>query len=302
MPKIAPALRMFAPERWGQVERFRVLSPTTHELRGHQKRVLAGVENHFHKALTLLAIADRMLPTLALDEVELEENGFTPAQNARDLAAVLEGVITELYSVVDCTAKFLHFIYGPTSRGFKESTRRMFSHVDEITGSFPNRLKDTVRSCGWYEELRKIRDELTHRDVGSCSPDRESGAVRYFHSSLWDGERIKPIDDIFGWVRTNLNAVNEFIGTVFHELNSSIVSGTVTQMCGMVEGRMLMRLLDVSQPVDFDNGVCLSAQWFEKPDLPSCPFAQGCGAYKRRATPDQLQVAYEESWQSELDE
>lgn len=49
MPKIAPALRMFAPERWGQVDRFRVLSPTTYELRGHQKRVLAGVENHFHK-------------------------------------------------------------------------------------------------------------------------------------------------------------------------------------------------------------------------------------------------------------
>jgi hypothetical protein len=278
---------MFAPEKWGEVKRFRVLSPTTYKLRGHEKRVLVGVENHFHKAQTLLAMAEKMLPALALDEAELEENGFTPAQNAENLAAILEGVITELYSVVDCTAQFLHFIYGQTSRGFKKSTRRMFSHVNEITGSFPSRIKDIIRSCDWYEDLRKIRDELTHRDVGRCFRDRESGTVSYYHSSLWDGERIKPIDDIFVWVRTNMNAVNKFTGIVFHELNSNIVSGTISQVCGMVEGHMLIRRIDVSQPVDFNNGICLSAKSFEKPDFPTCPFAQECGAYKRISTPDQ---------------
>lgn len=294
MPKVADAVRMFAPERWGQVDRFRTLSSTTYSFRGHQKRVLAGVENHFHKALTLFGMAERLLPNLEIDEAELEANGFTPAHNARNLAAVLEGVITELYSVVDCTAKILHIIYAPTSRGFRESTRRLFAEPDAISGSFPDRLKVLIAGSDWYEDLRKIRDELTHRDVGSCSKDRETGLVRYFHSSLWEGERLKPIGDVFGWARENINSVNEFIGTVFHELNGTITSGTVTQMCGMVQGRMLMRLLDASQPIDFHNGVCLSAQWFEKPDMPRCPFAEECGAYQRKATPDQLREVYGE--------
>lgn len=285
---------MFAPERWGQVDRFRTLSPTTYQFRRHEKRVLAGVENHFHKALTLLALADGLLPSLDKDEAELEAHGYTPAQNAKNLAALLEGVITEIYSVVDCTAKVLHTIYGPTSVRYKDSTRRLFSEVDAISGSFPERIKDAVRTADWYEELRHIRDELTHRDVGSCSRDRETGLVSYFHSSLWEGERMKPIDDIFGWVRGTIDAVNEFIGTAFHQLNTTIVSGTVHQMCGMVQGRMLMRLLDVSEPIDFNNGVCLSAQWFTQPGNPYCPFAAECGAFQRRATPEQLRTAFGE--------
>ncbi|MES3054562.1 hypothetical protein O6V14_02855 [Sphingomonas faeni] len=294
MPKVADAVRMFAPERWGQVDRFRTLSSTTYNFRGHEKRVLAGVENHFHKALTLFGMAERLLPSLAIDESELEEKGFTSAQNARNLAAVLEGVITELYSVVDCTAKVLHIIYGPTSRGFRESTRRLFAETQGISGSFPDRLKVLIGASEWYEDLRKIRDELTHRDVGSCSHDRETGLVRYYHSSLWDGERLKPIEDVFGWARDSIDAVNFFIGTVFHELNSNIVAGTVTQMCGMVQGRMLMRLLDAAEPIDFNNGACLSAQWFDKPDEPRCPFVDNCGAYNRRASSELLRSIYGE--------
>lgn len=295
MPKVADAVRMFAPERWGQVDRFRTLWPTTYQFRGREKRVLAGVENHFHKALTLLNMAEGLLPSLEIDEAELEKNGFTRARNARNLAAVLEGVITELYSVVDCTAKVLHIIYGPTSTRFRDSTRRLFAETDAISGSFPERLKGLIRTADWYDDLRQIRDELTHRDAGSCSKDRETGQVRYFHSSLWEGERLKPIDDIVGWVKKNLDAVNAFIGTVFHELNNTIVTGTVTQMCGMVQGRMLMRLLDASQPIDFNNGTCLSAHWFTKPGNPRCPFAEDCGAFQRRASTDQLREIFGET-------
>ncbi|MGB3470329.1 MAG: hypothetical protein WBA51_05875 [Erythrobacter sp.] len=295
MPKVPEAVRMFAPERWGEVDRFRVLWPTTYKFEGFQKRVVAGVENHFHKALTLLQIAESLIPSLEVDETELEVRGFTPAQNARKLAAVLEGVITELYSVVDCTAKVLHLIYGPTSSRYKDSTRRLFAEADKITGSFPERLKNVIRAVTWYEELRRIRDELTHRDVGSCSKDPESEKIRYFHSSLWEGERLKPIEDIFGWVRTNVDAVNQFIGVVFNELNSNIKAGTVHQVCGMVEGRILMRMLDVAQPIDFDNGTCLSAQWFTEPENPDCPFAGNCGAFARRASPDLLREVFGES-------
>ncbi len=242
--------------------------------------------------MILLRLSERLLPDLAIDEAELEANGYTLARNARNLAATIEGVITELYSVVDCTAKVMHIIYGSTSRGFKDSTSRLFAHADTISGSFPDRLKGLFGSAAWYQELRIIRDELTHRDVGSCSADRETGKVRYFHTALYEGERLKPIDDVFGWVDEKVRSVNEFTSTVFHELNATITSGTVTQMCGMVEGRMLVRQLDVAQPIDFDNGICMSAQWFDQPEIPRCPFADHCGAYGRKATPEQLHAFY----------
>lgn len=295
MPRVPEAVRMFAPERWGEVERFRALWTTSHRFRGHEKRVLAGVENHFHKATTLLDMAEGLVPSLDLDEAELEERGFTPARNARNLAAVLEAAITEIYSVVDCTVKVLHVVYGPTSARFRDSTRRLFAEVDAISGSLPEPIKDEVRAAAWFDELRDLRDELTHRDTGSCSRDRETGLVSYFHSGLWDGERLKPIDDVLGWIRDKINAVNVFIGTAFHELNATIVGGTVTQMCGMVEGRMLMRLLDASQPIDFDNGACLSAQWFTQPGNPRCPFADDCGAFHRLATAEQLRSVFGEA-------
>lgn len=292
MPKLPKAVRMFAPERWGQVDRFRTLWPTRYKFRNREQRVLAGVGNHFHKALTLLAISKDLLSGLNRDEAELEEKGFTPAQNARNLAAVLEGVITELYSVIDCTAEILHSVYGATSVRFRNSTRGLFANIDKVSGSFPERLKELIRTADWYEELRHIRDELTHRDVGSCSRDRETGLVRYFHSSLGNGERLEPIEDIFGWLQIKADAVNAFIGTVFHELNGTITVGTVTQMCGMVQGRMLMRLLDASQPIDFNNGTCLSAHWFTDEGNPHCPFAGECGAFERIASSDQLRDAF----------
>jgi hypothetical protein len=44
---------------------------------------------------------------------------------------------------------------------------------------------------------------------------------------------------------------------------------------------MLMRNVDASAPLNFDNGTCIAYQWFELPENPSCPFLENCGAYHR---------------------
>jgi len=288
MTKTTPAIRVFAPEQWGEVDLFNALWPTTYKFKPFEKRELAGVGNHLRKAQTYFRLAETLIPALEIDEKELQEQGGTSAQNAKNLAAVLEGAITEIYSAVDCTAKILHRVYGPTSRNFKDSTRRLFSEVEKIEGSFPDRLKQVISSATWYEDLRHIRDELTHRDTGFCSKDRETGTIMYFHTSFSDEERLKPIDDIVGWIKRHFNMVNNFVGLVFKELNGSIEAGTQVQVCGVVNGRVLMRELDAAQPIDFNNGTCLSSNWFDQPENPSCPFRKECGAYQRPASPDQL--------------
>lgn len=294
MPKVASTVRVFAPEQWGEVDRFIATANAKYTFKEHQWRVLSGVRNHLHKALTLLGIANNLVPTLDDDHAELGSKGFTRAQNSRNLAAVLEGVITEIYSSVDCTSKVLFFVYGPNSRGFKESTRKLFTDFDKISGSFPENLKLKIGLVDWYEDLRHIRDELTHRDVGSCSLDRETGKITYFHSGLRGEGRLLPIDDIFYWVNSKLHCVNEFIGVVFNELNKTIVSGEVQQVCGFVDGRVLIRLLDVSKPIDFNNGTCMSAQWFTEPSNPTCPFYMNCDAFNHRASKEKIQNHFRE--------
>jgi hypothetical protein len=172
---------MFAPELWGQVELFSKLCSETYKFSERDQRALAGVAQHFEKAVMFHRLALKLRPNLNVDQAELNELGFTPATNSRELGIVIEAAIVELYSCVDCTAKVLHAIYGPTSRGFKDSTRFLFKNFDDISGAFPDAIKDVLRGVTWYERLRFLRDELTHLGTGSCHLDEATTKVCYMH-------------------------------------------------------------------------------------------------------------------------
>lgn len=294
MPKVPSVVRFFGPEGWGQVDRFSAFAQTTYKFSPTQQRALSGVSNHFNKAQVLLALARRLLPNLQIDRDELEKNGFTPARNSRELSCVIEACIAEIYSSVDCTASVVHAVFGPTSRGFKKSTSNLFTSYSKITGSLPDGIKAALGDAHWYRNLRYHRDELTHLDTGSCSLDDETGTVRYMHTGMKVDDKVLIIDDVFEWLKTALNEVNGFIGLVFNHLNATLEDGEVMQMCGIVEGRMLMRVMRPSEPQDFSSGVCMSQHWFDLPENPTCPFKDGCGAYARRAAPELLKRFYGE--------
>ena len=65
-------------------------------------------------------------------------------------------------------------------------------------------------------------------------------------------------------------------------------------MRGLLNVRLSVKIEEwtAAQPIDFHNGTCLSANWFEEEEEFRCPFADGCGAYRRKATPEQLQAAF----------
>lgn len=283
---------MFAPELWGEVSKFKAIASAKYSFRGVKARALNGVAAHFDKANIFLGIAKSWIPRLEVDEIELDANGFSAAQNARELAALVEGVFLELYSSIDCCVEVLHLVYSDTSRGFALSTSKMFQNPMGITGSFPEQLKPIVQSASWFHELRKFRDELTHWDVGHCSRNRETGKITYFHPILSDQAVNHTVEDIFGWLEQKVDSVDAFLGSAFHVMNTTITSGHVRQICGMVEGRMLERILDLSKPINFDNGSCLSRHWFEVDGNPKCPFLHDCKAYDRPATTDDVMLAY----------
>jgi hypothetical protein len=226
-------------------------------------------------------LAERLGPNLQIDRDQLNVQGFTPAEHSRELAAVIEASIVELYSCIDCTAKVLRAIYGKGSQGFRDSTRSLFKNVDAISGDFPDALKDVIRDARWYPRLLFLRDELTHLAIGSCQLAEGSDKISYHHFGIKDRGQPLIFDDVFAWLSGQFQAINLFVGQVFNFLRGTLTSTPVHQMCGMVEGRMLMRLVDPTQPLDSSSGTCMSWMWFEKADAPTCPFAARCGAYAR---------------------
>jgi len=273
--------RLYAPDQWGSLEKFSHFYSNTHDFSKSGKRAVSGAVSHFYKALTLKNLALKLIPNLENDEAELKENGYTNAINSKELSAVVEGVILEFYSSIDCSRKVVTEIYSGY-QGIPNSTRKFFKNVasGKIDKRFPEQLIIAVKEATWYEGFRRMRDELTHLETGSCHKDRETGKIRYMHSGFNIDGKALIIDDIFAKIDQTLSEVNQFIGRVFAFLFSKLNDERVLQFCGVFNGRMYTRYVSPHEAVDFHSGVCDAHRWFELGENPTCIFAHDCGAYK----------------------
>lgn len=281
-----PTVLTFAPEQWGQLERFSKFYAATFPLSVIGKRSVSGAVNHFHKAFVLKSLATKLASNIELDRQELEENGYTPAVNARELSAVIESIVTELYSSLDCTRKVLSEIYKKY-RGVPDSTRKFFQNANagKFDSEFPEFLLDAIKEAKWYPKLQKFRDELTHSDIGSCHLDKETDKIFYMHTGLGEKDKSLVIDDIFIKIEEFVNNVNTFTEKVFWFLNQQLKDEEIFQMCGIFYGRIYSRYVSPHNATDFNSGRCDAYRWFEKEDNPSCPFMKTCGAYKNANNP-----------------
>ncbi|QEU05015.1 hypothetical protein [Pseudomonas oryzihabitans] len=282
MPKIADALRIFAPEEWGQVDHFMAFYNQTYSFDARDKRAASGIRNHFRKAITLIRLGEKLRPNLKIDQQQLETFGYTPAENGEEISTIIEAAILELYSTVDCTVKVLRAIYGKC-RGFKDSTRKVFQSVRNIGGNFPDPIRQAIIDAAWYWQLMKLRDELVHLGTGRVYENKETCMVRYDHFGLKENEKPFSIDDIYSWLQTLLDQINGFIGAIFHYLNQTLADREIFQACGMSQGKMLWRYVSPAGKVTFNSGRCGAWVWFENPGETPCPFIPMCGAYERKA-------------------
>lgn len=273
----------FAPDRWGSLEWFQHFYVETYSFDHHTQQALAGAANHFNKALTLLRIAREHASKLPEDDEQLEKYGYTPARRGKELSALVESVLLDLYSSVDCTRKVVTFVYKK-HRGVKNSTRKFFHAIakGKVSDTVPVEIRNAFANAVWYTDFMKIRDALTHSDIGSCHLSRASGKVSYTHAGL--GTRIQAlvIEDIFAHIEGLVDQVNQFMGGIFYYLSSTLKDDEVLQTCGIFSGRIYTRWVRPSEARDFDSGRCDAYTWFEKEENPDCPFMQRCEAYSRK--------------------
>lgn len=276
-------VRLYAPDIWGALEKFSKFYAGTYNLTSKGKKAVSGAISHFHKAIVLKNLAIKLTPNLDVDYQNIQQYGYSDAINSKELSAVIEATILELYSSLDCSRQVITEIYSKY-QGIPDSTRKFFQNIQSdsknIDENFPEELRLAVKEATWYNGFRMIRDELTHHDTGSCHKDQKTGKIWYSHSSIKFNDKSMIINDIFDKIEQSFNEVNQFIGRVFFYLCSQLNDTPITQICGIFNGRAYTRLVSPKDAVDFHGGKCESKVWFDLENNPRCIFFDKCGAYK----------------------
>lgn len=270
---------IFNPENWGTLERFQKFYFKTYPFKRYMQNVVSGAANHYRKALCLTAIALELSPKLVDDDTELAQKGYTDAKHSNELSAIIESVILELYSSLDCTRKVISEIYKG-HKGVKDSTHGLFNAMFEnkVADTVPSEIRETFRAASWYPELLKIRDTLTHSDIGSCHLG-EGNKIFYTNSGTGDGYRSFSKEDIFQYLYTLQEQINRFNGNIFAYLYTTLKDEEVQQACGIFGGLFYMRYVRPKDAIDFNSGRCDHS--FDSSGKPRCPFADICAAYGR---------------------
>lgn len=281
MDKAKCTVVLFDPTKWGTQQRFQQFYSTTYSFNRNTQYAIKGSANHFYKALLIIKVAKEISPRLSEDLAELEEKGYTDSIRCKELSALVESIILEFYSSIDCTRHIVTSIYKK-HQGVRESTRKFFQATfdDLVAETVPSEIRDAFKTAQWYPELRRIRDALTHSDIGSCHLDKTSQTISYMHSGLGDNKRAFIIKDILKYLDELKVQINQFTGKVFNCLNATLLDKELWQMCGIFNGFVYSRFVRPSEALDFNSGRCNA--WFDNSSIAQCHFADKCGAYKRK--------------------
>lgn len=127
--------RVFAPEHWGEAQRFVRFALHSHDFGKAEAAALEGVVGHFGKAAALARVGRRLQGGLDADREEAMSRGYSDATRSEEFAAVIEEIFGELYACLDTMRQVLNVVY-PKAQGLpKDKTSKLFSKA--AGGGFP---------------------------------------------------------------------------------------------------------------------------------------------------------------------
>jgi hypothetical protein len=144
----------FSPKIWGTQQRFEHFYSSTYSFNRYTQYAIKGSSNHFYKALHFLNVAKDISPKLTEDNAELEKKGYTDSARSGELSALVEAIILEFYSSIDCTRQIVTTIYKK-HQGVPQSTRKFFQAAfdDKVAETVPLDIREAFRASQWYPEI-----------------------------------------------------------------------------------------------------------------------------------------------------
>jgi hypothetical protein len=278
-------LLLFSPEHWPAVQKFRYFMGPPYTANHELVTGTRGAEGHREKFLVLAGLANRLQATLAEDLTELDQEGHTSALRSREFAALTETLICELYACLDGIRRVLFSAYNRTRGVQNASTEKLFAraHANSYGSEFPEEIRSHLATSyvTWFPQLRRMRTELTHGDVGHCSLDPKTGGITYLHPNLGTTSQAFVMNDIIGEVNGFAQAVFELMETIFGYLYAQLSPVERQLPCGFYQGRLYERHVAPGPDLSFASGRCFSKVWFEQEADCVCPMRHRCGAYRQ---------------------
>lgn len=281
--------KRYPPERWTRLTHFCYFHQPTYRFDRLTESAVRGVGGHAGKAKQLFNLFCRVVPSASAEKKVQENTETTSSTRSRDCAALVECVIGELYSSLDCMRKVLGKIYGRFRGITSDSTRKLFVNAQKgiIDDRVPYDIRSALQEATWFNEFRRIRDGLTHGETGICHPDKKTGKLDYFNIGLGTSARAHVIEDIETELRKYFTLTSSIMETVFGALNGTLKDEPVQMICGTYRGRAYTRQVSPSQAADSDGGICEADEWFEKEKDLVCPLISQCAAYNRKKNAEQ---------------
>lgn len=278
----------FTPEHWSQLTRLRALLgrplPRTRE----SYSALDACLGHLRKYQVFAGIADRIIPNLPKDREELDRYGASRNLNSEEFGALTEGMLCELYSSLDGLLEFFQAIY-PAMNSLQKmrfaSTLFQSAKDGQLAAGFPEPVRALLATAyaNWFEELRKLRREITHGTVGFFSLDEKQQTVTYFNDGLSStGHNVFHITDIVSVVRNFDSQVRTLLEEIAKFYLAQLLPIPRMYTCGVYRGLIYIRVIEPSPDLNINSGHCGSWDWFEQDPEKICPLAKNCGAYTRK--------------------
>jgi hypothetical protein len=274
----------FYPEGWNHAKKFQAFLGSPFPVKGELKKGTNTVNGHFQRLQHVLTIANRILVTLPEDARELDETGMSPALRCQEFALLVETMYCEMYSCLDGLRRCVYGIYRNVRKVQNGSTEKFFKLAPEYGPEFPEsfRSKLTDSYGSWFPQLREIRTEVTHGEVGSCYFDRDKKTVTYFQPGINRNERDLIVEDVVSKLNELQENVNELVEHFFKFWYQQLEVRERVVHCGMWNAKMYARIVAPEPGLTFASGCCDSVNWFKDEPHYACPMRENCGAYSNR--------------------
>ncbi len=282
---------VFRPALWSPLERFQTFPGEPFQHIREMCRGAKTVSDHLGKFEVLAGLVNRLAKEMHLDDAELQARGYTPAVHSKEYAAIVESLITTLYSALDGLRQTIFWGYRNVRRVQNKSNERLFRYATdkEYGEEFPGPIREALAdaNANWFPELRRIRTELTHNEIGHCHWDPKTDKITYLHGGLGIARRAHIIEDVPKVLTDMYSNVNGLVQSVFEFLAEQLWPSERVVICGYYRGRIYQRRVALTPDITFDSGTCESRQWFDKPEEQEnkCPLRGYCGAYARVGPP-----------------
>lgn len=275
----------FAPEHWTKLMTLRAMLgdpfPTT-------PAVYEGLDiclNRLHKYETFSRLAERVIPELPKDREELDRFGASRNLHSAEFGVVVEAMISELYGTCDGVREFLYALFPKVQGVSRKKNETVFrrAHENSYGPDFPAdvrlSLADAYRT--WFPTLRDLRRQIAHREGGSFHLDESGEKVVYWHGPSVGDKRLI-IKDVMNMVKEYEVAVRATLESIAGHFVAQLLPKPRIYLCGLYQARLYMRMVAPTPNLTFNDGHCVSWDWFESEREFFCPLAERCGAYKRK--------------------